>query len=362
MRKLTLWLLILLAACTATPSPPRRVPISALQGEPPEVPTLPTMPASPPLTRTDALPATAAATAAAPRLTPTARAEFTYTVQPGDTLTELAVRFGVPVAAIQLRNDMGDETTLRAGQTLVIPSPQGWEGSSPFWVVYIVREGETLSEIAAAYGLDLAHLVALNNLTSADYVVAGQTLILPLNVPLDIAAHRPQRRPTPTPTRPPRPTARPSTPTATSRSTTPAAPAGPAPEVSAWPREIWRLMNEVRTAHGLPPYAYSETLARAAQLHAEDCLQRGYCSHTGSDGSNVKTRILRAGYDPLTWAECWALQPSPQGAIDIWMDEEPPNDPHRRTLLHTVFTEVGIGVAMTDWGYAYIIADFGKPK
>jgi uncharacterized protein YkwD len=43
------------------------------------------------------------------------------------------------------------------------------------------------------------------------------------------------------------------------------------------------------------------------------------------------------------------------------MDEEPPNDPHRRTLLTTWFTEIGVGVAETTWGY-YFIADFGRPQ
>jgi hypothetical protein len=43
------------------------------------------------------------------------------------------------------------------------------------------------------------------------------------------------------------------------------------------------------------------------------------------------------------------------------MDETPPNDPHRRTLLSSWVTEVGIGVAPASWGY-YIIADFGRPK
>jgi uncharacterized protein YkwD len=119
-------------------------------------------------------------------------------------------------------------------------------------------------------------------------------------------------------------------------------------------------MNEVRAAHGLPPLAYNETLARAAQVQANDCAARGSCSHTGSDGSTIKERILRVGYDPASWAECWAIRPTPQEAIDIWMDEEPPNDPHRRTLLTTWLTEVGIGVAEAHWGY-YFIADFGKP-
>jgi uncharacterized protein YkwD len=138
-------------------------------------------------------------------------------------------------------------------------------------------------------------------------------------------------------------------------------PAAPPPaDTAAWPRETVRLINEVRAAHGLPPLVYNEILAQAAQAHANDCAQRGWCSHTGSDGADIKARILRAGYAPRGWAECWAQRQTPQGAVDVWMDEVPPNDPHRRTLLTTWLTEIGMGVAKATWGY-YFIADFGRP-
>ncbi|HDQ73962.1 MAG TPA: CAP domain-containing protein, partial [Chloroflexi bacterium] len=90
-------------------------------------------------------------------------------------------------------------------------------------------------------------------------------------------------------------------------------------------------------------------------------LQRGWGSHYGSDGSNVKTRMERAGYYPVRWSECWAQTQSPQKAIDFWMDEVPPNDPHRRTILSTWLTEVGVGVVDPEWGY-YIFANFGQPR
>jgi hypothetical protein len=51
---------------------------------------------------------------------------------------------------------------------------------------------------------------------------------------------------------------------------------------------------------------------------------------------------------------------TPQGAFDFWYYETPPNDAHRRTLLSSYLTEVGIGVVAADWGY-YFVADFGRP-
>ncbi len=289
----------------------------------------------------------------------------THTVERGDTLLSLAREYNVPMAAIQLENEMGDSTVVQVGQELAIPPQSGWEGASAFWVVHVVREGETLVGIAKVYGLKAANLKAVNGITDADLIRVGQELVLPLDGPAATLAPPPTDTPVPVPTPTPVPTVSasdsdtPNPPNAPSATAAPAAP--PPADVAAWPRETVRLINQVRAQHGLEPLVYNETLARAAQAHANDCSQRGWCSHTGSDGSNIKTRILRVGYDPASWAECWAQRKTPRGAVDIWMDEVPPNDPHRRTLLTTWLSEIGVGVAEAGWGYYYFIADFGRP-
>jgi len=252
------------------------------------------------------------------------------------------------MAAIQLHNGMSESTLLHVGEVLSIPPQSDWEDASLFWVVHAVKPGETLVGIADTYGLEVEQLQATNELADAGRIQVGQELILPLDA-LAIPFTS-----TPAPTTPPLPSA--------TANPTPEPPAGPpSPAIAAWPHEMVRIINEVRAQHGLEPLAYNETLAQAAQAHADDCFQRGWCSHTGSDGSDVKTRILRAGYIPTGWAECWAWNQSPQAAVDMWMDEVPPDDPHRSTLLSTWLTEIGVGVVQApSWGY-YFIADFGRP-
>jgi uncharacterized protein YkwD len=295
--------------------------------------------------------------------------------------------YSVPMAAIQLQNEMGESTALLVGQTLTIPPPTGWEGASRFWVVYVVKAGDSMAKIARTYGLELEALLAANQPIDADRIQVGQALILPLDAPAVALAPTPVPTSTPTLTPLPSPTATSSAttpteaPTATAAATAttaaaadaspggdaspgadapPPSDASPPGDVADWPREVARLMNEARAQHGLPPLTYNETLAQAAQAHANDCIQRGWCGHTGSDGSNIKQRIIRAGYQPTGWAECWAWTMSPQRAMEVWMDEIPPDDPHRRTILSTWLTEVGVGVAQPDRGY-YFIADFGRP-
>ena len=64
--------------------------------------------------------------------------------------------------------------------------------------------------------------------------------------------------------------------------------------------EMLARINAVRVAQGLPPYAYSEKLAAAAQAHSKDMAAAGKVDRTGTDGSSPKSRILAAGYGQWT--------------------------------------------------------------
>jgi uncharacterized protein YkwD len=347
--------LIALPACSAHPAGEIVLPLSTAGPDTAvPAPSLPSPLPTPSIPATDPPPAPAAE-----EPLPTVASALPYTVQPGDTLLGIAMAHDLPMAAIQQRNDMAGTTVVQLGQELQIPPVSPWPEASPFWILHEVTEGETLIGLERAYGLELGTLRAVNQLGEDEPIRVGETLVIPLEAPA--AAPAPATPVPPTLTPAPAPTV-PATPVSAAPTPAPTpAPAAPPPaDVAAWPRETFRLINEVRAQHGLPPYTYNETLAQAAQAHANDCAQRGWCSHVGSDDATIKVRVRRVGYDGVGWAECWAQRKTPQGAVDVWMDEVPPNDPHRRTLLHDWFTEVGLGVAETDWGY-YFIADFGKP-
>jgi LysM repeat protein len=114
---LMLSLLVCLSACgqLITPEPiteaPANTPTPQLTFTP-----LPTVTARPTATPK---PATPSATPS-PTITPT---PIIYTVQSGDTLLGIAVRFGVPVEAIQTANGIIDPRLLQIEQILIIPNP-----------------------------------------------------------------------------------------------------------------------------------------------------------------------------------------------------------------------------------------------
>lgn len=102
-----------------------------------------------------------------------AQENTTYIVQRGDTLTRIANAFEVEVDAILLANNMIDPNRLRVGQQLIIPTQ----------AVYVprrhtVQAGETLYSIAIRYNTTVEALIATNSLSSTT-LARGQVLRLP---------------------------------------------------------------------------------------------------------------------------------------------------------------------------------------
>ena len=146
-----------------------------------------------------------------------------------------------------------------------------------------------------------------------------------------------------------------------------AAPA-PAPEVepaadeaAGWADEVLQLINQMRTENGLPPYTSNDALESAAQVHALDSAERENLTHTGSDGSSPSTRVQRAGYKAVGVSEITVTGNSPQWAVNWWMDETPPDDPHRSAILSTDYTDIGLAVVRAGDTH-YFIAVIAQPK
>jgi hypothetical protein len=124
--------------------------------------------------------------------------------------------------------------------------------------------------------------------------------------------------------------------------------------------EMLARINAVRVAQKLPPYAYSEKLSAAAQVHSKDMAAAGKVDRTGTDGSSPKSRILAAGYGqwtigPVVDEAIYGGTDGLQGAFDWWMNT--PTDKGR--LLSTRFREVGIGAATAPNGWIYWTLDLG---
>ncbi len=99
-----------------------------------------------------------------------------YTVKKGDTLWDIANEYGVSVNDIVDYNNLGT-TLLQVGQQLLIPTRDSSNGDAGE-NVYIVKTGDTLWDIARKYGVTVDELVSYNNLTTTVLQV-GQKLMIP---------------------------------------------------------------------------------------------------------------------------------------------------------------------------------------
>ena len=111
---------------------------------------------------------------------------FSYTVRWGDTLSRIAQRYKVHLTDLRKWNSMrGDD--IRPGQKLLIQDPTLSPSTEAQENSYIVRHGDTLSEIAQRADIALSLLRRINGLQS-DAIYAGQTLRLRPSL-LDEAVH-----------------------------------------------------------------------------------------------------------------------------------------------------------------------------
>lgn len=104
---------------------------------------------------------------------PAAPTRVVYTVRRGDALSEIAQKYGVSVADVKRWNNLSSNT-IRIGQELVLYLS---EPVTPERVVYTVRQGDTLGDIAQRFGVSVAALKRWNNLSS-DFIQVGQRLTI----------------------------------------------------------------------------------------------------------------------------------------------------------------------------------------
>jgi murein DD-endopeptidase MepM/ murein hydrolase activator NlpD len=105
--------------------------------------------------------------------------EASYTVQVGDTLTQIALKYNLSVAQLAAFNGLANPDLILAGQKLDIPTETPMPANSDLPQTYTVQPGDTLFLIASRFGTTIAQLVMANNIADVDVINVGQTLIIP---------------------------------------------------------------------------------------------------------------------------------------------------------------------------------------
>ncbi len=123
--------------------------------------------------------------------------------------------------------------------------------------------------------------------------------------------------------------------------------------------QIASLINAERAKAGLPALSINSFLASAAQAHAADMACNSMISHTGSNGSSIRARVLATGYSPSFVEEIIYGGGGPQAAMMWWMNDQI----HRDAILKARTTEMGVGYAyFSNGSYGdYIAVVLGTP-
>jgi len=103
------------------------------------------------------------------------RVATTYQVSSGDTLWSIARKFDVEMSTLMASNNLGSNT-IRPGQELNIPGSDGRSRQSSRMTTYQVRTGDTLWDIARRFGVSSQDLQRWNNISGGQIIRPGDKI------------------------------------------------------------------------------------------------------------------------------------------------------------------------------------------
>jgi len=138
------------------------------------------------------------------------------------------------------------------------------------------------------------------------------------------------------------------------------------PVIDAFVQSVkWEMMEQInrdRAQYGLPPVAYDELAATVGDQHCREMLAEGYVSHWDRRGTKPYYRYAQMGgndfhAENISFSKFSSSDPTAH--INVrqtilrdhakMVNEQPPNDGHRRTILNPYHTHVGIGLAFDQY-------------
>jgi uncharacterized protein YkwD len=135
--------------------------------------------------------------------------------------------------------------------------------------------------------------------------------------------------------------------------------------------QVLALINQARSAAGLPPLTITAGLESSASAHS--LTMAGGCglSHQCPAEPELGTRETAAG---VVWSACGenigeggpvadtnaAIAQMAVGLTQDMLNEKPPDDGHRRNILSSSFTHIGIAIYLDSSGTVWLTQDFSN--
>lgn len=121
----------------------------------------------------------------------------TYVVVQGDTVSSIAARFGLRTADVLALNGLGWSSIIRPGQVLKLTAPAPKKPAAkptpapPATTTYTVRTGDTISSIAQRHGVSIGAVFGANGLGWSSIIYPGQRIAIPGAAKAPAAAPKP---------------------------------------------------------------------------------------------------------------------------------------------------------------------------
>jgi uncharacterized YkwD family protein len=129
--------------------------------------------------------------------------------------------------------------------------------------------------------------------------------------------------------------------------TTTTAPTG---DFGAYQQEVLNIVNKERTSRGLSALKFNTEVSKVATLKSQDMIDKGYFDHNSPTYGSPFDMMKKFGITYRSAGENIAMgQKTPQEVMTAWMNSEG----HRKNILNSSFTEIGIGIAKDSNGRLY---------
>ncbi len=102
-----------------------------------------------------------------------------HTIAPGETLSDLAERWGTTVEEVARLNGITDPDRVRIGQELVIPASAGGPAAPVLPISHTIAPGDNLWDLAARWGTSVEEIANLNGIGNPGRIWPGQEITVP---------------------------------------------------------------------------------------------------------------------------------------------------------------------------------------
>ena len=124
--------------------------------------------------------------------------------------------------------------------------------------------------------------------------------------------------------------------------------------LSAQEQTAGNLLNSDRRRYGLAPLTLDTALCRIARIKSMDMRDNQYFSHTSPTYGDVRSMLQALGYEYQAASENIAHHATVEKAQAAFLS----SPGHRKNVLSSAYTRVGLGIATDPQGYVYLTQIF----